>query len=103
MNQLNPSALSTPTGAIHFTQSFVKTKLRAEPTGAGDRRTFCTRPFAGVTLENNFMKRTVTTGAMAMLLAGAMLAQGQFGPGTANGTAPDPATIIANQVARLTT
>jgi len=55
------------------------------------------------------MKSNVTvgliakTGAIAILFAGAMLAQGQFGPRMASGTAPDPATIIANQVARLTT
>src|SRR5689334_12133646 len=54
------------------------------------------------------MKSTITTGAVAIFFAGAMLAQGQlaqgqFGPRTASGTAPDPATIIANQVARLTT
>jgi Spy/CpxP family protein refolding chaperone len=53
------------------------------------------------------MTSKITTGAIAIFFAGAMLAQTQFGPrganGSGSGTPPDPATIIANQVARLTT
>ncbi len=39
--------------------------------------------------------------AITALYTGIVFAQGQFGPG--NATPPDPATMIANQVARLTT
>jgi hypothetical protein len=49
------------------------------------------------------MKRTMNGTVIAIIFAGGMFAQGQFGPRAANGTAPDPATMIANQVARLTT
>ena len=49
------------------------------------------------------MKSTLKTTAVAIFLAGATFAQGRFGSRAASGTPPDPATIIANQVARLTT
>jgi Spy/CpxP family protein refolding chaperone len=46
---------------------------------------------------NRFLKTVVLTA----IAAGVTLAQGQFGPRAT--TAPDPATQVANQVARLTT
>ena len=45
----------------------------------------------------NFFKVT----ALGTLLTATMMAQGPFGPLTSS-TPPDPATIVANQVARLT-
>lgn len=49
------------------------------------------------------MKQTSTRlAALALLSVTAMLAQRPFGP-RAQGTPPDPATMVQNQVARLTT
>jgi hypothetical protein len=45
----------------------------------------------------------IGTLSASLLLAPAVFAQGQFGPRDTPGTPPDPATMIANQVARLTT
>jgi len=50
------------------------------------------------------MKRLITTAVIPFLIAGALLAQRPFSPRAGSGgTPPDPATRIANQVARLTT
>ena len=49
------------------------------------------------------MKRTLIAAAMGLIVSGLMMAQGQFGPRGDGGAAQDPATRIANQVARLTT
>ena len=43
----------------------------------------------------------IGTLSAGLLLAPAMLAQGQFGARGTPGTPPDPATMIADQVARL--
>jgi len=40
---------------------------------------------------------------MGLIVSGLVMAQGGFGPRAGGGTPPDPATRIANQVARLTT
>ena len=45
---------------------------------------------------------TIGTLSASLLLTPAIFAQGQFGPRGAPGTPPDPATMITNQVARLT-
>jgi hypothetical protein len=45
----------------------------------------------------------IRTAAISLLLAGAALAQPPFNPRNSTGSAPDPATQIADQVARLTT
>jgi Spy/CpxP family protein refolding chaperone len=47
------------------------------------------------------MKIILKVATAATLLSGLIFAQGQFGPRSA--TPPDPATIIAREVARLTT
>lgn len=48
------------------------------------------------------MNRILKTAAAGALCAGLILAQG-FRPRTGTGTPPDPTTMIANQVSRLTT
>jgi hypothetical protein len=55
---------------------------------------------AGKTGEQ-FMKTTLKTLVCTALVAGAVLAQGSFGPFDSV-SAPDPATLVANRVARLT-
>lgn len=47
------------------------------------------------------MNRVLKTAAAGALFAGLILAQGRMGP--RDGTPPDPTTMIANQVSRLTT
>lgn len=49
------------------------------------------------------MKNLFRTFSLTVALAAAIFAQGRFGPRDANGTAPDPAAMIARQVERLTT
>lgn len=46
------------------------------------------------------MKRILKMSATGLIFAGLIFAQGRFGPRST--TPPDPATMIANQVARLT-
>jgi Spy/CpxP family protein refolding chaperone len=49
------------------------------------------------------MRRAFTTAGLSIFLSGMMFAQAPSGPPATGGTAPDPATRIADQVSRLTT